>query len=232
MLSQFSTSYNLGRKTSYNPPPPPADPYTRFQFSISGTHYTGAPSQYPITFNPSNENDTYGNITNIDLNLWRNQAFTIYLKGKFNNSTYFNNLIYFGKADFENTSDFMSVTHRGGASNLHCAFGYRDPGSTVVTGNSVSMLASSTDYIHTFACFDGVKNQFYFYSSITGNLTYKTSLANYPSSTMLNAFTTYTMGHDMKHLTNCGNVTIAEAGWYDTRKTEAEMQAIVAANLN
>lgn len=232
MLSQFSSSYNLGRKTSYNPPPPPADPYTRFQFSISGSNYTGTPSQYPITFNPSNQNDTYGNITNIDLNLWRNQAFTIYVKGKFNNSASLQNLIYLGNSSFTNSTNFISITHRGSASALHIAFGYRDPGTTSITGNSISMLASSSHFIHTFVCFDGTQIQYYFYSSITGNLIYSSVASNYPSSTMMNAFTTFTMGHNINNISNCGNITIDEAGWYNTRKTTTEMSAIVASNLN
>ena len=231
MLSSLSSSaFGMRYKQASGVPLPPSDPQTEFQYSINGTHYTGTANEYPITFNPLDENDTYATITNINKAYWVDNSFTIYVKGKYNIATALQGLFILSADTFSSGSNYISF-HKRGSTSLHQAFTYKE-GTTSITGNNVSMLASATDFIHCFITFDTVNVAFHFYSSISGALIYKSTDAAYTTATMFQYMDTYTMGHVLNHATNCGNVTIDIARWYNTAKTPAQMVTIVAADLN
>ena len=234
MLSALSVSSCL----FVNIKPPPVSGFTRFQFTITGTDFTGGPANnYPITFNSSaSTSTTWGDITNFDKTNAQNQNITLYFKGKWltTGTQIANNprIFAFTSNTAGDLANFINVTN---ADTIGKSINYTlaSPGAFVdsVTGQ---VLTNATDYFHTFLRFNSSTGKFsYYFYKIDSAATplFNTGEITYVPATIMTNFTKYRLAYEL--FGNKGSwVTIGEAGWYNSVLTTENMQAVVKQNPN
>jgi hypothetical protein len=234
MLSALSVSSCL----FVNIKPPPVSGFTRFQFTITGTDFTGGPANnYPITFNSSaTASSTWGDISNFTKTNAQNNNITLYFKGKWlpTDGSILNNprIFAFTSNTIGDLNNFINVTN---ADNIGKSINYAlaSPGA-FVDGVTGQVLTNATDYFHTFLRFNSstAKFSYYFYKNDSAATPlFNTGEITYVPATIMTNFTKYRLAYEL--FGNKGSwVTIGEAGWYNSVLTTENMQAVVKQNPN
>ena len=219
---------SINHNSFYNKTPPPL--ITPFTFSINGgTNFSGSANNYPITFNPSSTTNTFGTVTNYSKSNFQNNSFTIYVKGKWQatNST----LIAFIETNYTTNNNLMHIATAG---SIGKQINYEFRKNGVNYFQSANTAINTNQYFHSFIRFNytTLKVSVYAYTYTTRvNLINTPVETTYPTGAFDN-INICTFAHIIGNPTYCMNVTIGNAGWYNSVLSPIDMSNIVQQSPN